>query len=167
MELFRLSSEAVLACLVEAHADPELVNLVDEYMTAQGKRSMADCLRSAHSKFADLAAVKDRLDWDSFVEGRISKIWLDTMTPFFAQSGIKSAGKWGVWFVGCLISITHKQWIFRNSKVHHKSEGLKQNQHDKLFAKVRDLMWTEPFRWPFLNLKRMGMLGHTTPIVSG
>ena len=144
MELFRLSSETVLACLVEAHADPELVDLVDEYMTAQGERSMFDCLQSAHSKFAVLASVQDRLGWDSFVEGRISKMWLDTMAPFFAQSGIKSADKWGVRFVGCLISITHKQWIFRNSKVHHKSEGLTQKQHDKLFAKVRELMCTEP-----------------------
>lgn len=124
---------------------------------------MVECLCSVHSKFAILALVQDRLGWDLFVEGRISKLWLETMTPFFAQSGIKSASKWGVRFVGCLISITHKQWIFQNSKVHHKSEGLTQKQHDELFANVRELMWTEPLtllpKHLSLLTKNVGLLG--------
>ena len=40
---------------------------------------MTDCLRSSHSKFQLLAEVQDRIDWDNFVEGWISTLWLEVM----------------------------------------------------------------------------------------
>ena len=52
VEMFRQSTEAVVDCLVTVHADPELINLVDEYLTAQGRLMMAACLTSPHSKFS-------------------------------------------------------------------------------------------------------------------
>lgn len=44
-----------------------------------------------------------------------------------------------------LLSLTHKQWLFRNSHVHYtKLDGLTPKQHDDIFDRVRDLMYTDP-----------------------
>ena len=59
--LFIESASLVLDCLAEAQPDPELIDLLDVYMSAQGDRLLSDCLINKHSKYALLAEVQDRL----------------------------------------------------------------------------------------------------------
>ena len=113
-------------------------------MSAQGDKTMTECLSSNNSKYALLAEVQDRLGWDNFVEGRISTLWLDTISPFLKQASRKSIQQWGKSFIDSLLSLTHKQWIFRNSKVHYKTDGLTTTQHDALEMRIKDLMTTRP-----------------------
>ena len=40
---------------------------------------MLDCVAFDTSPLVTLAEVQDRLGWDNFVEGRISKVFLDTV----------------------------------------------------------------------------------------
>ncbi len=47
-------------------------------------------------------------------------------------------------FIESLISITLKQWIFQNSDIHHRIEGLTSNDHLILFNKIRALIQTHP-----------------------
>jgi hypothetical protein len=142
--LFLESASLVLDCLAEAQPEPELIDMLDVYMSAQGDRTLSDCLISKHSKYALLAEVQDRLGWDNFVEGRISTLWLDTISPFLKQASRKSIQQWGKKFIDSLLSLTHKQWIFRNSKVHFKTDGLTATQHDALETRVKELMSTLP-----------------------
>ena len=142
--LFLESASLVLDCLAEAQPEPELIDMLDVYMSAQGDRTLSDCLISKHSKYALLAEVQDRLGWDNFVEGRISTLWLDTISPFLKQASRKSIQQWGKNFIDSLLSLTHKQWIFRNSKVHFKTDGLTATQHDALETRVKELMSTLP-----------------------
>ena len=61
--------------------DPMLINMVEQYLWAQGEQTMLDC-RTLHTpNFVRLAEESDGLHWDSFMEGRISKRWLDIMKP--------------------------------------------------------------------------------------
>ena len=44
-----------------------------------------------------------------------------------------------------LLTVTHKQWLYRNIHVHHKkTDGLTISQHETLFAKVTELQNTNP-----------------------
>ena len=142
--LFLESASIVLDRLAEAQPEPELIDMLDTYMSAQGNKTLSDCLTSKYSKYALLAEVQDRLGWDNFVEGRISTLWLDTVFPFLKQSSRKSIQQWGKNFIDSLLSLTHKQWIFRNSKVHFKTDGLTATQHDALETRVKELMSTLP-----------------------
>jgi len=59
--LFIESVSLVLDCLAGAQPDPELIDMLDVYMSAQGDRTLLDCLINKHSKYALLAEVQDRL----------------------------------------------------------------------------------------------------------
>ena len=53
--------------------------------------------------------------------------------------------RWGQQFIEQLLSITHKQWIFRNSKVHlRKLDGLTEGEHNDIFQRMEELMFTNP-----------------------
>ena len=57
-----------------------------------------------------------------------------------------SPEKWGHQFIEYLLQITHKQWNFRkNSGVHYRGlDGLTEAEHDKIFDRVEELMFTDP-----------------------
>jgi hypothetical protein len=89
--LFLESASIVLDRLAEAQPEPELIDMLDVYMSAQGDRTLSDCLTSKHSEYALLAEVQDRLGWDNFVEGRISTLWLDTVSPFLKKTVVNQS----------------------------------------------------------------------------
>jgi len=47
---------------------------------------------------------------------------------------------WGAKLIKSLISITHKQWLYRNSDVHHKIDGLSSRQQQELTERIRELI---------------------------
>jgi hypothetical protein len=50
---------------------------------------------------------------------------------------------WGAKFFKSLVSITHKQWLYRNSDVHHAIDGLSARQHLELTARIHYLLKTK------------------------
>ena len=53
--------------------------------------------------------------------------------------------RWCRTFIGKLLQLTHKQWLFCNSHVHYKKlEGLTAAQHAEVFERVKGLMWSDP-----------------------
>ena len=94
-----------------------------------------------------LAEVQDRLGWDNFIEGRISKVFLSYVQPSLSGQRRKclSPQSWGTTFITHIISLTHKQGLFRNSHVNFKKlDGLTPAQHDEIFQRVQSLLWTDP-----------------------
>ena len=87
---------------------------------------MEECLHVQCTKFGVLARVQDYPRWDSFLEGRISTVFLEVMQPILLDIGLYMAPtKRGQFSIKNLLNITHKQWIFRNSKVHYgRLDGL-------------------------------------------
>jgi hypothetical protein len=47
---------------------------------------------------------------------------------------------WRAKLIKSLISITHKQWLYRNSDVHHVIDGLASRQQQELTEKIRELI---------------------------
>jgi hypothetical protein len=50
---------------------------------------------------------------------------------------------WGARFIKRLISIKHKQWLYRNSNVHHVIDLLSSRQQQELMARIHDFLETK------------------------
>ena len=50
---------------------------------------------------------------------------------------------WGARFIKSLISITHKQWLYRNCDVHHVINGLSSRQQQELTVRTHELLETK------------------------
>ncbi len=121
------------------------VDSVEEYRLAQGTKSMSDCLHVENGDYELLAFVSDRLQWDCFLDDRISTLWLQILKPGLLESHLYlSPRKWGKHFIDKLLPTTHKQWVFRNNGKHYKVDGLTQADHDRIFLRVEELMYTNP-----------------------
>ena len=95
--------------MTETHVDPILIDMVHEYLLSFGEKSMVECLRLDVEEYRSLAEATDRLQWDCFLEGRISPLWVSIMKPVLIQSGLcLPPEKWGRQFIE-LLQITHKQ----------------------------------------------------------
>ncbi len=97
---------------------------------------MEDCIKP-NSKYLHLSVTINNLGWDCFVEGWIPYSLITVIKPMFRW--YKPHGSieiWGTKFINSLISLTHKQWLYRNCNVHYISNGLTSRQHDKLCACV-------------------------------
>jgi len=118
--------------------------MVREYLFAQGQKQMIDCLSLDDDEYQKLAVETDHLRWDCFLEGRISAQWIKIITTHLKTASLFITPKtWGKQFIEHLLSITHKQWIFRNSKVHLKKlDGLTEEEHHEVFDKMEELMLT-------------------------
>ena len=81
------ASTLILDCIYEAQPDLALLDILSEYLSAQGSKTMTEYVHNRHSPFRLLSEVQNRLGWDNFIEGRISTLWLEVMTPFLVQSG--------------------------------------------------------------------------------
>ena len=136
-ELYLQSAASILDCVSDANPDPELLDILGKYLSAQGSKPMTECVHNPHSPFLLLSEVQDCLGWDKLVEGHISTLWLEVMSPYLSDTGRKSITKWGCRFIDSLLSLTHKQWILRNSKVHYATKGLTASHQDKLVLNVR------------------------------
>ena len=73
---------------------------------------------------------------------------------------------WGQRLVSLLIQATHKQWLFINLHVYYKKlEGLMEEQHLRVFRKVKGLMLTDPV--DLLPRHRMLLEGDFTELGEG
>ena len=146
--MLRSTTSTLIDWMYATFADPVLIDMVQEYLIAQSSKTMEDCLHIELTEYVELARATDLLCWDSFVEGRLSPLWLDIMKPVLLRNKSRlhmSPRKWGQQFIEHLLSITHKQSIFRNSHIHFKGQdGLTQPQLDKIFTQVEELMRSDP-----------------------
>ena len=145
VEMLKYSVHEVLEILVEGGADIELLDLVETYLLAQGTCTMESCLSQPHSSYKSLARMQDRLGWDCFVEGRISKAFLQIMKPCLREVGRRSVDQWGKEFVKSLLLLTHKQWLYRNARKHIRlMDGMTEAEHLEVFARVEELIQLDP-----------------------
>jgi hypothetical protein len=106
------------------------------------------------SKFLPVSIDIDNLEWDCFVEGWILfSLIISIKLMFIRYNPHGSVEIWGAKFIKSLIGVTHKQWLYRNSDVHHVIDDLTALQHGELAAKIRQLMKT----------KRMALLARHRP----
>ena len=105
---------------------------------------MVNFLHTVDANFELLSKVQGRLGCDSSVEGRISKVFLDVTKPVLLESYLfLSIEMWGTSSIRKLLELTHKQWKFRNSKVHYgRLDGLTKEEHLQIIQPVEDILKT-------------------------
>jgi len=139
----KFSIEGIMDILNDANVDQKLFDIIEAYLLAQGRCTMKDCIPSL-SPYNHVAIVIDNLGWDCFVEGRIPHVLIDTVKPMLCRYIPRgSVELWGARFIKSLLSIAHKQWLYRNSDVHHVIDGLSSRQHQELMARIHDLLETK------------------------
>ncbi len=140
--LFRKSVHDMIVCLGFANVDMELTTMFEAYFLGQGSISM-ESLTPSNGSYRDLALMQDKLGWDCFVKGQIPIVLLDTIHPCLHQiSPCKSISKWGVQIIKSLLGVTHRQWLFWNSNVHHRIDSLTSHQHSQSFDCIHSLLMT-------------------------
>ena len=79
-------------------------------------------------------------------EGRIPNIMVDHMRIHYYQvPGYQTAEWWAKNLMKRLLGITHKQWLYRNAKVHlKKRDGKTEVEHKQIMKKVKKMMDTDP-----------------------
>ena len=107
---------------------------------------MSECVQVFSPSHQLLADVHDKLGWQNFVAGRISKLYLQVVADSLNERRrYATPESWGKRFVRLLMQATHKQWLFRNAHVHYcKLEGLTPQQHEEVFQRVEELMDVDP-----------------------
>ena len=83
-------------------------------------------LLKPESSLTLLAKFHDKLGWDSFIEGRVCKLWLEVREKDIQTSNVRTTAEfWARGLIRRLLELTHQQWLYRNAVVHYKSsDGL-------------------------------------------
>jgi hypothetical protein len=97
-------------------------------------------------RLSNWAMELDTLGWDNLLEGRIGREILPLQMQYMKQQDsprhIKS---WMVEFIHRLLGITHKQWIYRNTRTHLRLiEGKTASEHRDIMEQVSRLLLTYP-----------------------
>jgi hypothetical protein len=93
-----------------------------------------------------VARESDRLGWDSFLEGRITSLWLSMVLPMLCKS-LHSLlpPSWGRQLINKLHNIVHKQWIYRNTCIHYRgTDGFTMPEHNKIINRVEEYSLIDP-----------------------
>jgi hypothetical protein len=144
VKLFCKSMSDVILHLEYANLDPKLVTLYESYLLGQGSVLMASC-NPHNSRFLTLSEAYNLLGWDCFVEGQTPILLITTVQKYLHEWNLqKSVTKWGVCLIKLLLSITHKQWLYRNSDIHLRFNGLTSHQHLLLSDRIHELIRMPP-----------------------
>jgi hypothetical protein len=110
--MFRISLKELSSWIIETLGEHSVVATIKTYLLSQGDVLMADCIHGTSQDLIEAAAKLDRLGWDSLLEGRISKQWLEVESPFLRGSNkFLLPPSWGHQLINKLHNIVHKQWI--------------------------------------------------------
>ena len=93
-----------------------------------------------------LAVAHDELGWTNFVEGRISKKYVEMQTDHIlsntnSRRRRKSSAKWASGLVDRIIRITHKQWLYRNEHIHYTRQFNSESprEYNQIMARITHL----------------------------
>jgi hypothetical protein len=144
VKLFRESMTDVISHLDHANVDPKLIAIYKSYLTGQGSVSMV-CCTPHYSRFLPLSRAHDSLGWDCFVEEHIPTLLITAVQEsLHGWNPHKLITQWGVGLIKSLLNVTHQQWIYRNSDIHLRLDGLTSHQHSLLSDRIHKLIRTSP-----------------------
>jgi len=88
----------------------------------------------------------DKLGWDNFMEGHVGTTLFSMQKLALKRSGSRRHIKsWSTDFIHQVLGITHKQWIFRNTRTHIcLLDGKTEAEHNTIMEQVCQLLFTDP-----------------------
>jgi hypothetical protein len=116
------------------------------YLLARGETLMIDCVHGVNPNLMAVARESDRLGWDSFLEVRITSLWLSMVLPMLCKS-LHSLlpPSWGRQLINKLHNIVHKQWIYRNTCIHYRgTDGCTMPEHNQIINRVEEYSLIDP-----------------------
>jgi hypothetical protein len=116
------------------------------YHLAHGETLMIDCIHGVNPDLMAVARESDLLGWDSFLEGRITSLWLSMVLPMLRKS-LHSLlpPSWGRQLINKLHNIVHKQWIYRNTCTHYRgTDGITMPEHNKIINRLEEYSLIDP-----------------------
>ena len=161
--MFTQTVEDLINWMKSSNGDIDLILVLQAYLKLRGKTPMKR-LCSTIPRLHIMARDFDRLGWVNFTEGRICKSLFQVQQEWLSKTGSRwSIAGWSGTFVSRVLDITHRQWLYRNARIHIKvAEGLTQPAHEAIMSKVVTLMGTDPMEllprhrylleWDFLTL---------------
>ena len=143
--MFNESTQVVTGCLYDTGMDEGLVCGVRDYLLACGKKTLQSLL-SPESPWQEYAQDHDHLGWASFTEGRIAHSLVLLQRDFlFRHKSTMTVQTWATQLAQHLLSITHRQWTYRNAKLHLKKlDGRTEWEHCRIIQEVREMMLVDP-----------------------
>ena len=97
------------------------------------------------SEMMSLARSQDVIGWRNFMEGRVSREFVDMQNIHLSLGCHRINGEqWVRQFISKILHITHSQWIFRNFTLHDKQKGwLRRRELSDIMAEIDKLRETE------------------------
>ena len=143
--MFNQTVEDLINWMKRSNGDIDLILVLQAYLKLRGKTPMRR-ICSTIPRLHIMARDFDRLGWVNFTEGRICNALFQVQMDWLSKTGSRwSISGWSVMFVSKVLDITHRQWLYRNARIHLKvAEGLTQPAHEAITSKVLTLMGTDP-----------------------
>ena len=145
VQMFIQTTQELFKWIETAHGNVNLITALASYLKHRGRRSMRSIVRSC-PELHEFARDHDKLGWDNFMEGRICK----SLFQLQANTLMEESSKWTIksWsgqFITRILNITHRQWLYRNARIHIRlSDGLTEPEHKHIIQLVHNLLHTDP-----------------------
>lgn len=140
-----LSGELV-GWLEEVHTDPILLVIIQTFLLGRGELSAISLPSDAPRAYELVSRQLCLLGFDNLVEGRIPSVLVDFQREYSLSADTQwTAERWASGLVQRLLSLTHRQWLYRNAMVHYKgSDGYTRAEHERIIMKLQDFIWVDP-----------------------
>lgn len=143
--MFKQTTTELVDWMKRSDGDRELIETLHDYLILRGKTTMRRICATL-PRLQSMARDCDRLGWDNFTEGRICSGLFLLQQDWLRQIGSRwSISSWSQQFLSRVLNITHRQWLYRNARLHIRvAEGLTQNDHNLIMMQVSGLVGTDP-----------------------
>ena len=124
--------------------DPELIDWVISFLRSRGNLAL---LKEAFSPTIQrLAHSQLRIGWHHFLEGKISEVFRAVQQVHLVQTvSDQMVDTWLSSFISHLLEISHGQWIYRCTTVHHRSRGSQELENkNRLLQEILRLQGSDP-----------------------
>jgi hypothetical protein len=112
VEVFMRSSKLLERWLYNVNTDPELAECIVEYVQGRGQELMEEIVQGAPERFNAMGRSQDKIGWQQFLEGMISKEITRIQQQHYTLSGSRmSLERWSSGLIMRLLEITHGQWV--------------------------------------------------------
>jgi len=144
--MFRVTVKDLCLWLEKTLGERHISETIKMYLFARGETLMVDCVHGVNPDLMAVAGESDRLGWDSFLEGRITSLWLSMVLPMLCKSSQSLLPpSWGRQLINKLHNIVHKQWIYRNTCIHYQgTDGFTMPEHNQIINRVEEYSLINP-----------------------
>jgi hypothetical protein len=144
-KMFYESADLLIDFLHESQMDPRLIDCIMRYLDGRGDGKMTEIAKNEPS-YQILAEDMDALGWDCFLEGRVPTSLIEIQhTSLQSSRSWWKIKTWASHFIQHLLNITHRQWLYRNARIHlRKVEGLTATEHEDVIELVKDMVLVDP-----------------------